>query len=193
MHRHGATRDRPRQPYRAFWAPIRRRTSNDFGRTKLPTFVLGTASANRSTRSWRLDCKLPWQRFDKGTTLRGGIMIESQDQGPFRGFSRRSMIGIGSTLATAALAGVAANAQTRGNTRTAEHDPSASNPGPENTALLNENPNSNTPPPTDNGDVGPIWYSFDLTHKRIQEGGGLIRSRNENCRPPRTLLARTCA
>jgi oxalate decarboxylase len=98
-------------------------------------------------------------------------MIESQDQSPFRGFSRRSVIGIGSTLATAALAGVAANAQTRANTQTAERDKSASNPGPENKALLNENPNSNTPPPTDNGDVGPIWYSFDLTHKRIQEGG----------------------
>ena len=81
------------------------------------------------------------------------------------------MIGIGSTLATAALAGVAANAQTRVNTRAAEHDPSDSDPGPENAALLNENPNSNTPPPTDSGDVGPIWYSFDLTHKRIQEGG----------------------
>jgi oxalate decarboxylase len=27
------------------------------------------------------------------------------------------------------------------------------------------------PPPSDSGDVGPIWYSFDLTHKRIQEGG----------------------
>jgi oxalate decarboxylase len=87
------------------------------------------------------------------------------------GFSRRNMFGIGSTLATAALAGVAANAQTRANIRTAERDPSASNPGPENTALLNENPNSNMPPPTDSGDVGPIWYSFDLTHKRIQEGG----------------------
>src|ERR1700683_1217240 len=108
---------------------------------------------------------------EKRPSLRGGIMIESQNQSPFRGFSRRSMIGIGSTPGTAALAGVAANAQTRGNTRTSEHDPSASNPGPENTALLNENPNSNTPPPTDNGDVGPIWYSFDLTHKRIQEGG----------------------
>jgi len=27
------------------------------------------------------------------------------------------------------------------------------------------------PPPTDHGDVGPIWYSFDLAHKRIEEGG----------------------
>jgi oxalate decarboxylase len=96
---------------------------------------------------------------------------ESHDQSPDRGFSRRSMIGIGSTLATAALAGVAANAQTRANTRAAEHDPADSDPGPENTALLKENPNSNTPPPTDSGDVGPIWFSFDLTHKRIQEGG----------------------
>jgi len=98
-------------------------------------------------------------------------MIESQDHSPVRGFSRRSMIGIGSTLATAALAGVTANAQARANTQTAEHDKSASNPGPENLALVKENPNSNTPPPSDNGDVGPIWYSFDLTHKRIQEGG----------------------
>lgn len=96
---------------------------------------------------------------------------QNQDNVPFRGFSRRNMFGIGSTVAVAALAGVAAKAQTRANTRAAEHDPSVSNPGPENAALLRENPNSNTPPPTDNGDVGPIWYSFDLTHKRIQEGG----------------------
>jgi oxalate decarboxylase len=27
------------------------------------------------------------------------------------------------------------------------------------------------PPPTDHGDIGPIWYSFDLAHKRVQEGG----------------------
>ncbi len=96
---------------------------------------------------------------------------QNQAKLPSPALSRRGMIRMGSTLATAALAGVAANAQTRANTRTAEHDPSVSNPGPENTALLNENPNSNTPPPTDSGDVGPIWYSFDLTHKRIQEGG----------------------
>jgi oxalate decarboxylase len=44
-------------------------------------------------------------------------------------------------------------------------------PGPENHTLVRENPSSNIPPPTDKGDVGPIWYSFDLAHKRIQEGG----------------------
>src|SRR6202140_2059037 len=96
---------------------------------------------------------------------------ENQHEALFRGFSRRTMFGVGSTLAAAALAGVAADEQTPANTRKAEGDLSASNPGPENRALLNENPNSNTPPPTDSGDVGPIWYSFDLTHKRIQEGG----------------------
>src|SRR5438093_1349837 len=88
------------------------------------------------------------------------------------GFSRRSVLGMGSAaLAAATLAGLTAHAQTREGTRQAEGDHSSSNPGQENKPLLNENPNSNTPPPTDNGDVGPIWYSFDLTHKRIQEGG----------------------
>jgi len=80
--------------------------------------------------------------------------------------SRRNVLAIG-----AALAGITANAQTPKNTRTAEKNHSASDLGPENKVLRGENPNSNTPPPTDHGDVGPIWYSFDLAHKRIQEGG----------------------
>jgi oxalate decarboxylase len=74
-------------------------------------------------------------------------------------------------LTAAALASVAANAQQRSNTRTAERDHSASNPGPENRPLLDQNPSSNTPPPTDHGTMPPIWYSFDLAHKRIEEGG----------------------
>jgi oxalate decarboxylase len=88
------------------------------------------------------------------------------------GFSRRSVLGMGSAaLAAATFAGFTAHAQTREGTRKAEADHSSSNPGQENKVLLTQNPNSNTPPPTDHGDVGPIWYSFDLTHKRIQEGG----------------------
>jgi oxalate decarboxylase len=96
---------------------------------------------------------------------------EDKDTTPLGDVSRRNMISIGSTLATAALVGAVAKGQTRAGTQSAEHDKSASDPGPENRALLNENPNSNLPPPTDSGDVGPIWYSFDLTHKRVQEGG----------------------
>src|SRR5712691_8094004 len=88
------------------------------------------------------------------------------------GLSRRTVLGMGSAaLAAATLAGFTAHAQTREGTRQAEGDHSSSNPGQENNTLLHENPSSNTPPPTDHGDVGPIWYSFDLAHKRIQEGG----------------------
>lgn len=96
----------------------------------------------------------------------------SKEKYIFESPSRRSFLGIGSAaLATAALAGVTANAQERADTRKAEHDHSVSDPAQENPPLLNENPDSNMPPPTDHGDIGPIWYSFDLVHKRVQDGG----------------------
>jgi oxalate decarboxylase len=86
--------------------------------------------------------------------------------------SRRIFLGMSSVaLATAAFAGVTANAQEKASTQKAEHDHSSSDPGPENKALLTENPNANTPPPTDHGDVVPIWYSFDLVKKRVEQGG----------------------
>jgi oxalate decarboxylase len=86
--------------------------------------------------------------------------------------SRRSFLGMSSVaLATAALAGLSANAQDKESTHKAEHDISSSDPGQENTPLLIENPNSNTPPPTDHGDVVPLWYSFDLVKKRVEQGG----------------------
>src|SRR3984893_18302535 len=88
------------------------------------------------------------------------------------GLSRRTFLGVGSAgLASAALASLAVNAQERADTEKAEQDHSASNPGPENKPLLDENPNSNFPPPTDHGNITPTWDSFDLTHKRVQEGG----------------------
>src|ERR1700744_3531202 len=86
--------------------------------------------------------------------------------------SRRSFLGMSSVaLAAAAFAGLTADAQTKASTQSAEHDHSSSDPGQENKALLGENPNSNNPPPTDHGDVVPIWYSFDLVKKRVEEGG----------------------
>jgi len=88
------------------------------------------------------------------------------------GLSRRNFLGVGSAaLATATFAAVAAHAQELENTRKAESDRSFSDPAQENQPLLDENPSSNMPPATDHGDVGPIWYSFDLAHKRVQEGG----------------------
>ncbi|HUA00455.1 MAG TPA: cupin domain-containing protein [Candidatus Aquilonibacter sp.] len=85
--------------------------------------------------------------------------------------TRRSFLAAGTT--SLAVAGVAAGvyAQTRDGVQQGEQDHSSSDPGPENGALERENPNSNTPPPTDFGDVAPIWYSFDLVKKRVEEGG----------------------
>ena len=96
-----------------------------------------------------------------------------KDESSANEFTRRTLLEAAApaVLATAALAGLSARAQTRENTRKAEHDHSASDPGPENKALLDLNPNSNLPPPTDHGDVGPIWYSFDLASKVVREGG----------------------
>ena len=88
------------------------------------------------------------------------------------GLSRRTFLGVGSAgLAGAALVSLAVNAQDKTSTQKAEHDHSSSNPGQENRGLLAMNPNSNTPPPTDHGDVVPLWYSFDLVKKRVEEGG----------------------
>src|SRR6202048_1260858 len=87
--------------------------------------------------------------------------------------SRRKFLRTGSAaLAMTALAGATAlRGQERASTRAAEHDHSSSDPGQENKPLLDENPNTNMPPPTDHGDVVPLWYSFDLVKKRVQEGG----------------------
>jgi len=85
--------------------------------------------------------------------------------------SRRTFLGVGSaTLASAALASLSSG-QERADTEKADKDNSLSDPGPENKPLLDENPNSNFPPPTDHGHIEPTWYSFDLTYKRVEEGG----------------------
>src|SRR6201982_2037855 len=88
------------------------------------------------------------------------------------GLLRRDFLGISpKAVATAALVGLTVHAQEARDTRKAEKDTSVSDPGQENKVLLAENPSSNKPPPTDHGDIGPVWYSFDLVHKRVEEGG----------------------
>jgi oxalate decarboxylase len=90
-----------------------------------------------------------------------------------KALSRRNFLRNGSAaLATTILAqAVTLRAQDRASTQSAEHDHSSSDPGQENKPLLDENPDSNLPPPTDHGDMVPLWYSFDLTKKRVEEGG----------------------
>ena len=85
--------------------------------------------------------------------------------------TRRSFLTVGTTSLAVAGVSLGVYAQNPEGVKKAEHDHSSSDPGPENKVLLAENPNSNTPPPTDFGDVGPIWYSFDLVKRRVQQGG----------------------
>src|SRR5258708_36808315 len=112
------------------------------------------------------------------TETKGGSETENRTSGPqesrggTEGLSRRSFLEVGSAgLAGGALASLTTNAQERADTEKADQDHSSSNPGPENKPLLDENPNSNLPPPTDPGHIEPIWYSFDLTTKRDEDGG----------------------
>jgi oxalate decarboxylase len=97
---------------------------------------------------------------------------DNQSSAPLQNLSRRNFLEYGSAaVATAALTSLTVHAQQRESTARAERDHSSNDPGPENRSLLAENPNTNTPPPTDHGDIGPIWYSFDLARKRVEEGG----------------------
>ncbi len=85
---------------------------------------------------------------------------------------RRSLLGAAAAaLSAGAMGSRAALAQTKAETSKGEQNHSASNPGPINRALAGANPSSDQPPITDRGVIVPIWYSFDLTHRRIQDGG----------------------
>src|SRR6266852_2312283 len=100
---------------------------------------------------------------------RTAVSNEKPDNAPFGNLSRRSVFGIGSALTAAALAGVAANAQ---QVRSSDHHlPNESDPGPKNSALEGENPDSVWSPETDNGTVAPFKYSFALARKRVESGG----------------------
>ena len=85
---------------------------------------------------------------------------------------RRSILGAAAAAVSTGVIGPSALfAQTRVETWKGEQNHSASNPGPINSVLANANPSSNIPPITDRGVILPIWYSFDLTHRRIEDGG----------------------
>jgi oxalate decarboxylase len=85
---------------------------------------------------------------------------------------RRSVLGAtAAALSAGALGSVAALGQTQKEVEQGKGDGSATNTGPKNTPLETLQPDSYLPPATDRGDVTPIWYSFDLVHRRIQPGG----------------------
>ncbi len=84
--------------------------------------------------------------------------------------SRRAFVGA-AAVAGIGLAGVQGLAQTKAEAKIGRTGDNASDPGEENRMLLEQNPSSNEPPMTDHGDVGAIWYSFDVARKRLQGGG----------------------
>ncbi len=87
-------------------------------------------------------------------------------------YSRRGFLGISSMALAAAgmLPATDAPAQEQKAYPTRD-DRSASAPGPGNTALDGQNPDSFLPPPTDAGGVPTFKYPFGLSHKRMQQGG----------------------
>ncbi len=85
--------------------------------------------------------------------------------------SRRSFVGAAALAGAGIVTAHTALAQTRTQTLSGRQGDNASDPGPENQTLLAENPSSNEPPFTDTGNPGPIWYSFDITPKRLEAGG----------------------
>lgn len=88
-------------------------------------------------------------------------------------YDRRQFLG----NTSAALAGVAlaaagsAHGQEPKDAAKAQHDASATNPGPENKLVQQANPNTFSPPVTDHGETQAIWNSFSASHRRVQEGG----------------------
>jgi oxalate decarboxylase len=86
--------------------------------------------------------------------------------------NRRSFLGAAAAaLSAGAVLMPAALAQSTGEIKKGEANHSADNPGPINRNISEENRDSSLPPYTDHGDVAPFWYSFDLSHRRVQNGG----------------------
>jgi oxalate decarboxylase len=84
--------------------------------------------------------------------------------------NRRNFIGAGSA-AFLSLMAVRAGAQGIQKIAQEQGDKSATDIGPENTALRDVNPDGFVPPPTDHGEAQTFWASFSTAHRRIQEGG----------------------
>lgn len=89
--------------------------------------------------------------------------------------SRRHMLGYSAAGVVAAAS--AASAATFGNPDVPAQgavnaSPGAlTDPGPNSPALASQFPSATNPPATDVGDLSQFWSSFNIAHKRIQDGG----------------------
>lgn len=84
---------------------------------------------------------------------------------------RREFVGAGPALLAAVAAGGELMGQGIEDSRKAEQDQSAQDPGPENLPIRDANPNTFLPPDTDHGETPTFWNTFSTAHRRIQEGG----------------------
>jgi oxalate decarboxylase len=109
--------------------------------------------------------------------------VHEKDESPL---SRRMFAGA-AALAGAGFFSPSAGAQTRAEQLAGRQGKSPSDPGPENKTLLAENPSANNPPFTDHGNTGPIWFSFDLSPKRMQGGGWTHQVTQRELPPSRDL------
>ncbi len=87
------------------------------------------------------------------------------------GVSRREFVGAAAMAGATLISAAGAFGQSRSDLEAGRSDDYASDPGPENDALLALNPDPNRPPFTDRGTLPPFWYGFALTPKRLQAGG----------------------
>jgi oxalate decarboxylase len=85
--------------------------------------------------------------------------------------SRRDIFGLGSAAVAAATLTMVGEGTAEAQQEASHAAPNRTNPGQQNGPLAAENPDSEWPPPTDNGSVKPFKYSFSLSRKRIESGG----------------------
>jgi oxalate decarboxylase len=98
--------------------------------------------------------------------------MTTNDKTQVEGMNRRSFLGAAAAaLSASALMAPAGLAQTRAEIHKGKIDGSASNPGPINKELQDQNAASFMPEDADAGDVESFWYSFELAHRRVQDGG----------------------
>jgi oxalate decarboxylase len=86
--------------------------------------------------------------------------------------NRRGFLGAGAAaIAGAAFLSASATAQSRSEIHAGKADHSVSKMSGANEDIARAAADSENPPETDRGDVPSFWYSFDIAHRRIQEGG----------------------
>jgi oxalate decarboxylase len=105
---------------------------------------------------------------------------------------RRSVLGAtAAVLSAGALGSVKVLGQTQKQVEQGKIDGSATNPGPRNKGLQALNPDSYLPPDTDRGVIDPIWYSFNIVHRRIQPGGWTSQVTSKELPPSKDIAGVT--